>query len=171
MKCPVIEVTPPPPVTCINCTDPRPFPQPYETISLTNWIELIKVDDLYNPVKNKFEIIRQTSPLMDLKPIAAGLGVVPSKYDIYQATKILQGFDTIGFRILPIPFHTYLQIYTTYFFVNKKFSNKSREQLRQQLWEIYRTRAGTRPQSSVYFPHNPIRFPYVMPSRGVVMRD
>ena len=160
--------------SCDNCTDPRTFPQPFESISLTNFVEIVKVDDLYYPVKNKFEMIRHTSAFLDLKSVAAGFGAIPSLYDPYLSTRIIpptvQPETPPPFKLTLIPWHTYLAINSTYFLINKKWSGKSIRDLQRQIWQIWLSRAGSNGQSSVYSKKSPIRFPYIMPSRNMIFR-
>lgn len=148
-----------------DCTDTRPFPQPFESIGLTNHIELIKVDELYNPKHNKFEMIRQIDGMPDLKHIASLLGVTTSRYDAYQATLIQNGF-----KLTLVDYRSAPQRNSIYFFINKNFSTKPFSVIQKQAYEIWQERAGADFQGSVYFPSTPNRFPFVMPSRGKIFR-
>lgn len=151
-------------ITC-DCTDPRDFPQPYESISLTNNIEFVKVDEIYEPIHNQFEIVRQAHTPKQIRQEASAFNIFPSGYQAYLASQI----TSTGLKLTPVNYTDTLKAKSTYFFININI-NKSRRILEERCFEIWRTRAGTAFQGSVYFPPELNRFPYVMPSRGVVFR-
>lgn len=153
-----------PEIIC-DCTDTRPFPQPFESISLTNYVELIKVDELYNPNHNGFEIIRQVYQMPDIKHMTAVLSIYSSKYDAYLATPQMNGF-----KLTKIDFHSEILRNTIYFFINKKFSTKPLKVLQERIYEIWRERTDANFQGNVYHKSTPNRFPFIMPSRGKIFR-
>lgn len=150
-----------------QCTDDRPFPQPYESISLTDWVEFIRVDDLFAhaTTRNQFQMIRHPIPAKRLKEITGAWGIFESDYNPYQ--KLSEEATRIKLKI--IDFDTLTQPQTTFFFVNKNITAEH-NRIENHILDIWRTRAGANTFGSVYFPSNPTRFPYQMPSRGITFR-
>lgn len=133
--------------------------------SLTNYIELVKVDELDVPKHNRFEMVRQQFDPLTLRQVVSAYNIFADGYDAFLVTAILHG----QFKIVPVLFTDHFLRQSIYFFVNKKIE-KSRYVLELKLFEIWRTIAGANFQGTVYKPSTLNRFPYIMPSRGVVFR-
>lgn len=141
------------------------FPTESDTISLTNWVELITVDSICNNRQNQFNMI----PFKDatLRSIMCKYGVTEKDYAVYWVT------DTLAdrFKIWELEFNcdgAYLVKKKIYFFVNKALNCQNN--LGTRLFELYRSKFGTARMGSVYFPEPLYRIPIQMPSRGLVFR-
>jgi hypothetical protein len=146
---------------CSNTTAPGTV----ENFSLTNYVELVKVDELDVPKHNRFEMVRQQFTPLTVRQVISAFNVFADGYDAYVVVATLAD----SFKIMPVLFTDPLRPKSTYFFVNQKFT-VSRDVLQAKLYEIWRTRAGANKFGSVYEPSTPNRFPYIMPSRGVIFR-
>lgn len=149
------------------CADDRPFPQPFDTISVTNWIEFARIDDIHEHarVRNLFEVRRTPIPAKRIKEIVGAFNIFTDTYNAYQLAVI----ESNRIKLTPISMDTLTTPKTVYFFVNKLI-DVDLHRLEQRMLEIWRTRAGSDKFGSVYFPSTPTRFPYVMPSRYVTFR-
>jgi hypothetical protein len=142
----------------------KPFPTPSRQFSLTDNVELVRVDELYQANHNQFEMIPFKQNLT-LRRAAAKFGINPSKYNIYQVLPATANTTTANnFKLISRNYNQFIQRKSTYFFVNVQF-NKTREELELLLFEAWETHIGAG-QSTVCFPVTPDHFKFIMPSRG-----
>ena len=149
------------------CTDPDPFVAS-DQISLTNWVELIRIEQNCSTARNQFEMIPFSNKT--LRSIMCKWNITGATHAAYIVTKILSD----RFKIKPIPYdlcnETYITRKTIYFFVNNNIPQDDMDILERRLFDYYRSKSGTVRTGSVYFPEPLIRFPFQMPSRYVVFR-
>ena len=145
--------------SCPDCTDPRDFPQPSESISLNNYIEIIKIDQLYCHRNNMFEIVRQSTPPKELRQIVSVFNITSSIYDAF----------ILSNKLIKVKFTDVAQTKQTYLFVNKTISD-DREKLDKLIYDLLNTYSGTNKMGCVQFPQPINRWPYVMPSRNIIFR-
>jgi hypothetical protein len=133
--------------------------------SLTNQIEIVKVVTLFGAGRNQFEMIRAPDEPKRLKEVVARYNIFESTFQAYRVTELNEN----GLNIEPILMTETTSEHDILFFVNRDIQ-ADRNRLRQRLFEIWRTRAGTIRMGSRCFPEEPIRFPFQMPSRGKIFR-
>ena len=143
---------------------PPEFPQPIKTINLTDYVEIIKVDQLYEHTSNQFEIVNYD--------VTKTIQNMAAKYNIFQGSYIpyaITSIESDRLKIIEKSWYSIIERKQTIFFVNILFT-KSRLQLETLLFDLWRTNAGTVKMGSTSFPEPFIRFPYIMPSRGKTFR-
>lgn len=150
--------------TCPCPANTTPFPQPFENFSLTNWVELVKVDEIWNTKHNGFDFVRLAPDPQTIRQAVSGRNIFADTHDAYRA------FVKAGaFTLTPVLYTDRLVRHAIYFFINKKIK-KTRDELGKRCTDLWQTRAGADAQGSVYHPSHLNRFPYEMPSRGFVFR-
>jgi hypothetical protein len=145
-----------------------PLPPSPEQHSLTNWIELVVVDDINEHARttNRFDMVRQTTPPRTVQGAFCPYNAYPDYYTPYIVTEI----QSNKLKIIPVAYSDFLESKSTYFYVNKNIL-KNRNYLESRLWIIWQTHAGANKFGSASFPSSPVRFPRQMPSRGIIFRD
>jgi hypothetical protein len=133
-------------------------------MSLTNWIEFVKVDTLFGP-GNQFEMIRCPDTPPRIKDIVARFNIFNKDYTTYLTTISNGTLHTINTAMTAT-----VNQGDIYMFVNRNISEPD-SRLRTRLYEIYRSLAGTTSMGSNYKPATARRFPYQMPSRGKIFRS
>ena len=139
------------------CTDQIPFPQPPETFSLTNFVEIVKIDSLCNTNQNHFEMVGVSE--RRIREEVAKFNINQLKYTTYIVNNN---------KLEIISFDDQIEKFRTYFFINNKLI--CRKDLLDKIIDLYNLRYGTKITGSVYFPKPLIRFPPQMPSRGHIFR-
>lgn len=132
--------------------------------SLTNQIEFVQVDNLFG-ASNQFEMIRVPEEPTQINERISAFNIFSKQYVAY----LMTGAQPDRVKITPVSFSDNLKSNSTYFFVNRNIT-VLRDRLEIRLLDIWRMRAGTRKMGNKCFPQQPIRFPYIMPSRGKVFR-
>jgi hypothetical protein len=143
----------------------KPFPTPSRQFSLTNNIEIAKIDEIYQNNHNQFDMIPFAEELT-LRRAAARFGINPGQYNIFQISPPTFNVTKASqFRLIDRNYNEFIQRRSTYFFINVQI-NKTKAKLALLLFETWKTNAGADRISTVYFPVIPDRFRYIMPSRG-----
>lgn len=154
------------PDTCGGCTDPAPFPQPQDNFSLTNYVEIFKVENICaQGPRNQMDMIRYTEPPPRLKEIISKFNIFESKYVAYHVMQILSN----RFKIEQVFFTDNIMRNTIYFFLNRNITC-GLDALGIKFFDAWQTRSGTARLGTVYFPEPIIRFPLGMPSRYKIFR-
>jgi len=128
-------------------------------ISLTNYIEIIEINHLYQPSVNQFHIV----PDPDRNILSNGVYIRRIKdevaqFKMYESTHTpYSATITDRVKLETVDWDSDLELYKTYFFVNNNISVE-RDRLEVRLYDIYRVKAGGQ------------RFQMVMPSRGRIFR-
>jgi len=142
-----------------NCPTEQTFPQEQKQFSLTNRIEIAKIDQICNTNRNKFDMLRFNLN-KTIKQSVITLGIKQSEYDVYLVYEIQNG----RFDLHQKSFSDYIERKSIYFFVNKAIS-KPLKYLNTKLYDLWRTKSGNIGTSTTPFPIPTIRFPLIMPSR------
>jgi hypothetical protein len=134
--------------TC--CTD-QPFPEVAPAFSLTNHIEIIRVDNICSPRPNQFNMLPYTSN-KTLRQLFAPLDISPSNYSLYRITS-LNPFKTVNcdFTDYPEQFAIYFAISAIIICLNDS-----------RLYQIWLTNSS--------YNNTVIQFPIQMPSRFATFR-
>ncbi|HUU40503.1 MAG TPA: hypothetical protein VMW42_06170 [Desulfatiglandales bacterium] len=129
------------------------FPTETRQFYLTNYIELIKIESLYQSGINQFEIKREPPTNTPIRNIVAQYKIYPSTYTIYKVTEQRSN----RFKIIPVAYSTYILRNTIYLMVNNNIS-ETRDRLEIRAYDMWQTKALN------------MRFPLIMPSRGKIFR-
>lgn len=130
------------------------------SLSITDYIEIVKVDDLYRSGVNKFEIIRTPEEPTRIKDIVGRYKINSSTHKIYISD---------NFNLKQIAFTDILERNTILFFINIKI-NVDHDVLKQRLRDIWQTRAGVSQQGNESQEKIYNEFPIQMPSRNKIFR-
>jgi hypothetical protein len=129
------------------------FPTETRQFHLTNYIELIKIESLYQSGINQFEIKREPTTNTPIRNIVAQYKIYPSTYTIYKVTEQKSN----RFKIIPVAYSEYILRNTIYLMVNNNIT-ATRDKLEVRAYDMWQTKALN------------MRFPLVMPSRGKIFR-
>lgn len=133
-------------------------------MSLTNYVEFVKVDTLFG-TGNQFEMIRCPDTPPRIKDVVARFNIFDTNYITY-----LIALQNNSLNIIETPIISIINQGDIYMFLNRNISINDKTRLKQKLYDIYRTFAGTTSIGNKSFPATSTRFPYQMPSRGKIFR-
>jgi len=146
-------------------TTPPDLTKVQNQFSLTNWVELIRINGIciYSP--SKFEMVRWKNPPETLQHLFAALSVFRGTYDLYQAQFIN------AFKLTEVSFDDLSKNKGIYFAVKKTITcRRDKPKLLSALYNIWLQNAGTSIPASAGYPSVPEKFPIEMPSRGKTLR-
>ncbi len=118
-------------------TTPPDLTKVQNQCSLTNHIELIRVDGICEYSPSKFEMVRWKNPSETLQHLFAALSVFRGTYDLYQAN-----FETM--KLVEMSFDDLSKNKAIYFAVKKTITcRRDKTRLLQALYNIWLQNAGT----------------------------
>ena len=143
---------------CCDCPT-KPFPQPPVNFSITNWVELIFLDDLCKPYCQKMEMVPYTEPPKRLKEIIAMFG---KHIEDYLVCQIVAG------KIIGLEQDALITPKTTFYFINLRAPCVTSPQIiLRRMQDQMLIRAGAAFPGSDYFTPVLNNWPIQMPSRFV----
>lgn len=132
-------------------------------ISLTDHIEIIKIEDLFKAGTNLFEMIPKTTSR--IKDIVGRFKIFESTHAAY-----LVQIKQFELSLTQIAYTDAFNPLSSYMFVNRKIILQDEKRMENRLFEIYRMRAKPIVRGDVGRNKQIARFPIQMPSRGKTFR-
>jgi hypothetical protein len=143
-------------------TTPPDLTKVQNQCSLTNYIELIRVDALCERVPAQFEMVRWKNPSETLQHLFAMMNVFRNQYDLYEITP--KDMAAHIFKLKSVSFDDLSERKAVYFAIKNTITSRSTIKLTSTLYNIWVQIGG-----SFEYPGTSeklsMRFPIAMPSR------